>query len=326
MSEAIKIKEGGVDRSQNQIYKLKTNTVGGGVCYWVPETERQTDDKRITANGTYTAEDEGLYGYDEIDVSVPNTGKMSGTGADGNDYSITVDDNGYIVETKIPSYIQIETLPSTLQYTEGGTIDYSGIVVGAYDADGNKMQTIPFEELIFPTTTAHGESGGGKTSDLISETLVVGDDEAVRHWPDATYKTVYTAPGTKTTVYVTQTQTYVVLAAENDGVVMTSKDVVIKDGTERNIHKKTLNSQYGHNGKTVFYAYTLTSGTLLDLEMTHPFSGTLSDASQLEEKVAWTMVYGTDDTSLTQRLPVQWARTDDLKILDDYFEISVQPA
>lgn len=157
MSEAIKIKEGGVDRSQNQINKLKTNTVGGGVCFWVPETERQTDDKRITENGTYTAEHDGLYGYDEITVSVPNTGSMSGKGTDGNDYSITVDDNGYIVETKIPSAIQIETFPAQLLYTEGDTIDYSGIVVGAYDAQENRMQGVPFSELFFPVTTAHSD-------------------------------------------------------------------------------------------------------------------------------------------------------------------------
>ena len=168
MSEAIKIKEGGVDRSQNQINKLKTNTVGGGVCFWVPETERQTDDKRITANGTYTAEDDGLYGYDEITVSVPNTGSMSGKGADGNDYSITVDDNGYIVETKIPSAIQITTPPPKVSYVEGETIDYTGIVVKLYDGEGNLFTdsrypdgTIPVSELTFPVTVAHAEGDGG---------------------------------------------------------------------------------------------------------------------------------------------------------------------
>ena len=127
------------------------------MCFWVPETERQTDDKHITENGTYTAENEGLYGYDKIDVSVPNTGSMSGKGADGNDYSITIDDNGYIVETKIPSAIRIETLPAQLLYTEGDTIDYSGIVVGAYDSQGNRMQEVPFSELFFPVNTAHSD-------------------------------------------------------------------------------------------------------------------------------------------------------------------------
>lgn len=167
MSEAIKIKEGGVDRSQNQINKLKTNTVGGGVCFWVPETERQTDDKRITENGTYTAEKEGLYGYDEITVSIPNTGSMSGKGEDGNDYSVTVDDDGYIVETKIPSEIRITTPPPRVSYNNGDTIDYSGIVVTLYDGNGNVFTDsrypdgiVPFSELVFPVDKAHYEGDG----------------------------------------------------------------------------------------------------------------------------------------------------------------------
>lgn len=167
MSEAIKIKEGGVDRSQNQINKLKTNTVGGGVCFWVPETERQTDDKHITENGTYTAEEEGLYGYDEITVSVSNTGSMSGKGADGNDYNISVDDNGYIVETKIPSEIRITTPPPRVSYNDGDTIDYSGIVVTLYDGNGNVFTDsrypdgiVPVSELTFPVTAAHADGGG----------------------------------------------------------------------------------------------------------------------------------------------------------------------
>ena len=150
MSEAIKIKEGGVDRSQNQINKLKTNTVGGGVCFWVPETERQTDDKHITENGTYMAEEEGLYGYDEISVSVPNTGNMSGKGADGNDYSITVDDDGYIVETKIPSAIQIEIPPLKNNYVAGEPIDLTGAVVKLYDGNGNVFTDATHPDGIVP--------------------------------------------------------------------------------------------------------------------------------------------------------------------------------
>lgn len=168
MGEAVKIKEGGVDRSQNQINKLKTNLSGGGVCFWVPETERQTDDKRITANGTYTAEDEGLYGYDEINVSVPNTGSMSGKGDDGNDYSVTIDDDGYIVETKIPSAIQIEIPPLKNSYTEDEPIDLTGIVVKLMDGNGNIFTdaahpdgTIPISELTPVPATAQ-QTGGSK--------------------------------------------------------------------------------------------------------------------------------------------------------------------
>lgn len=166
MSEAIKIKEGGVDRSQNQISKLKTNMQGGGVCYWVPETERETDSKSITANGIYTAEDEGLYGYDEINVSVQGTGGVSGRdnpggGTEWDEYNVNVDDDGYIVETKIPSAIQIEIPPLKNSYVEGERIDLTGAVVKLLDANGNLFTDeahpdgiIPLSELMADPATA----------------------------------------------------------------------------------------------------------------------------------------------------------------------------
>ena len=55
---------------------------------------------------------------------------------------------------KDPTYIRITTLPVKLQYLDGGTIDYAGIVVKAYCADDTEFCTVPFEELIFPISTA----------------------------------------------------------------------------------------------------------------------------------------------------------------------------
>lgn len=149
MSEAVKIKEGGVDRSQNQIDKLKTNMQGGGVCYWVPETERETDSKSIDKNGTYTAEEEGLYGFSVLNVSVPSSSGVSGKDdVGGNDYNVNVDGDGYLTENKIPSYIEIISPPGKLDYTDGETIDLTGIVAKAYDAEGNEMQTLTVADLV----------------------------------------------------------------------------------------------------------------------------------------------------------------------------------
>lgn len=175
MSEAVKIKEGGIDRSQNQINKLKTNTVGGGVCYWIPETELKTESKSINKNGTYTAEEEGLYGYSEIYVSVPGAGGINGKdnpGGDWGDYNVNVDEDGYIVEKAIPSAIHIEIPPLKNSYTEGEQIDLTGIIVKLIDGNGNVFTdeahpdgTIPLSELAPSPTTAQTSGSGNTYSD-----------------------------------------------------------------------------------------------------------------------------------------------------------------
>ncbi len=164
MSKNITIKEGGVAK-QLTVDKLKTNEVGGGSCLWVPEDEVLLGQKTINANGTYKASDDGLYGYSQVTVS--NAGIASGTipsGAtlptgDGNEYSVTTDNNGNLDFLKIPSSIQITTQPTTTEYYDGDTIDFTGMVVTKYDANGQSMGTIPLSELILTVTEADYNEG-----------------------------------------------------------------------------------------------------------------------------------------------------------------------
>jgi hypothetical protein len=336
MSEAIKIKEGGVDRSQNQINKLKTNTVGGGVCFWVPETERQTDDKRITANGTYTAEEEGLYGYDEIDVSVPNTGSMSGKGADGNDYSITVDDNGYIVETKIPSYIKITTPPLKLVYYDGESIDVTGMVVSAYDAEGNYMQDVDLSEIIIEPTTAEYGGGSGYEGDGVIDgvtykidytnhyeiTVYADDEENKYRWAEW--------DGLKNAVIYHGGESYAYIFASDNPEDTVMECAYQPDGTPTSGYPKYESPalSYSYDGKKVYYTYGTStySGSgpweiSCDVNNLVPRSEYKSNAN----KYAWVMVYGNARGGSTEEISVKWARPVDSKQLETSFEISTLP-
>lgn len=354
MAEAVKIKEGGVDRSQNQIEKLKTNMQGGGVCYWVPETERQTDDKRITENGTYTAEEEGLYGYDEIVVSVPNTGNMSGKGADGNDYSVTVDDNGYIVETKIPSAIQITTPPPRVSYNDGETIDYSGIVVTLYDGNGNVFTdsrytdgTVPFSELVFPVDKAHYEGGGGASSDLDTSpvpqpiqyvdgaflsqgryrssgkeyvytyeyTPLAGVTSRVMFWRIDEEDELIRTLWSSDTLGVIGTMHY---RRWRDGELVDDSFFNIETDYPAEIHSKT--AYYGERASVGSYSYIEVFPYTIYIKPINTGPIYMSH----DDEIAWTILYGTGGGgSGVQILPVNWISTYDSDTYTDTFDITV---
>lgn len=143
--------------------KLRTSVVGGGDCLWVPEDEVQLSEKTINENGVYMAADDGYYGYSQVTVN--GIGAATGRGADGNDYTVHTDGDGNLVEEKIPSRIEVVTPPTRTTYGDGETIDFSGIVVKQYDANGNDMGDIPFSELVFPVTMADiGEQSDGTGS------------------------------------------------------------------------------------------------------------------------------------------------------------------
>lgn len=182
MSKNITIQEGG-SAVQLTADKLKTDQVGGGTCLWIPEEDFDLTTKHISENGTYNASDDDKYGYSTVYVNVP--GGVNGPASDipgsiisgidpedGEKYTWeTVEDpetgETIVVKTLMPSGIEITTLPSDLDYTDGETIDFSGIVVKLKKHDGTVYTdanypdgVIPFSELTFPVTVAR-ESGYG---------------------------------------------------------------------------------------------------------------------------------------------------------------------
>ncbi|MBR0367413.1 MAG: hypothetical protein IJH86_03345 [Clostridia bacterium] len=159
MSRNITIQEGGVGK-QLTVDKLKTNLVGGGTCLWVPEDDVALGSKRITENGTYRASDDGFYGYSQ--VTVTGIGVATGKKQDGKEYTVMTDANGNLVEKSVPTSIAITTNPTKTAYDDGEQIDYTGMVVTAYDANGDVWDNdgaypngvIPIADLNLPETVA----------------------------------------------------------------------------------------------------------------------------------------------------------------------------
>lgn len=154
MRQDIKIKEGGVARTFGGLNKLIVPLSTGGESQWIPKASVDAPDKSVDKNGTYKASTDGVYGWAQVTVNVQQSDHITGTGSDGNPYTVSVDDDGNLVEQKLPTLIQVTTPPTRLLYTDGDTIDFSGIVVTAYDIDGNSMGEVPFSELQFSDHTA----------------------------------------------------------------------------------------------------------------------------------------------------------------------------
>lgn len=158
----IIITEGGRGREFG-VKRLETVLQAGGSCYWVPEDEHALTTKHITENGEYKAETDGKWGYSEVTASVSGGTGVTGRGSDGNEYYYTADEDGYLVDEKLPSAIRVTTNPATMAYAEGATIDYTGVVVTSYDANGTAMDEIALANLTLPVTTAHDEGSGTQT-------------------------------------------------------------------------------------------------------------------------------------------------------------------
>lgn len=80
--------------------KIQTQSIEGGSVTWVPEADTRCTALTVTANGSKSASDEGVYGWNIVTVSIPNAGSVTGT-KNGVEYSVTVDENGNLVYTRV---------------------------------------------------------------------------------------------------------------------------------------------------------------------------------------------------------------------------------
>lgn len=183
MSKNITIQQSGTAQTLNNIDKLRTSEIGGGSCNWVPEDGTHQAILTATDNGTFTASDDGYHSYSQVVVDVAGGGGTSvvGTWPDGNDYEFTVDDEtGYVDMELLPSSIAVTTPPTNTTYTEGDTLDFSGIVVTAYCGDGSIYDTedypdgiVPLNELSFdPTIAPEGADSSHYDPSLSAGTII----------------------------------------------------------------------------------------------------------------------------------------------------------
>lgn len=337
MSKNITIQEGGVAK-QMTVDKLKTNLVGGGTCLWVPEDEVTLGQKTISENGTYKASDDGLYGYSQVMVS--NAGIASGTipsGAtiptgDGNEYAVTTDGSGNLDFLKIPSSIRITTQPTTTEYYDGDTIDYTGMVVTKYDANGQSMGTVALSELILPVTQADVSKASKDSMSgpdgTVGQIYVIDASEAV-----APNRVLITSGPFESTVTgevrfarlyrnTMDGQGVGIFASDTPGNRLWYGPSASSSGY---YIQANLSAPYTYNGKTVYYsaAASYGYGDQSDTDFYVQMSGSRENYDRNSGLNAWTMIYG-ELVKGSQTIPVKWPRTGDGKVLETNFEITVE--
>lgn len=195
----VSILEGQTSKHFSGVDYLRTDKQGGGTIDWVPENARKLLTKTIDQNGTYYAENEKdnngkktYYAYEKVTVNITKSGRVTGKkpvsgGGDGNEYSVDTDDSGNLVETVLPSSINIVGLPTKTNYSNGEAINKAGMVVKAYLADGTLYNysgyqngAIPLSELSINPTVANISSNENtvypeyshQTSELMTITSV----------------------------------------------------------------------------------------------------------------------------------------------------------
>lgn len=351
MSKNISIKEGGTAKTMT-VNKLKTDVVGGGICLWIPEDEVPIGTKNITHNGTYEASSDSLYGYKTITVNVTGgaggaTPGSSGTpggigstivGTDpvtGDDTAVTVNENGQLETTRLPSKIAVTTLPTKTEYTDGETINPSGIIVHAYYEDDSDYGTVQNLELAYdPIKADIGETN--------NEGTYTCDDFGQGPWPQPVkvYKGSFTTPiGSETgTHYELDDGVYIAFLTDSTD---TARDMFFASASPGKTATTTwqyntpwprsvasaLTNTYTKDGKTVYYNSNGTQQSGFTEETSYGVNHRVSGDTLNRAQAAWTVIYGTPVSDAgTQTITVKWQRPIDHKELTTTFDITVNPA
>lgn len=332
------IKEGGIARLFDKVKRVLTKLQGGGNQTWVPESGTRLTTKSIDKNGVYRAVDDGDYGWSTVYVNVPTTSSVTGKGDDGNDYTYTVDSGGNIVNSKVPSEIRITVPPNyTGPYGDGAYLSFEGIVVHAYDAQGNDMGAVPFGELDFPVTVARYDPEAPTTPDtstsnldtspieqpissqqsiVISQTIT--ESRVIRY--------IYTGVSAKCYSYTTQNgANHAFVFAGNSEFVLDYEKHDPETGDTYNTITPDM-STYTYDGKTVYYVGINYSG-----DFGYPnvppicYEGVSAPSETSIAMAAWTIVYGETVAGGNMQVPVEWSRTGDGLVLETAFGVTVVP-
>ncbi len=316
MSANTSIKEGGKARSFGPVKALMVQGDDGNYLPWVPESERQLDTKSANKNGVYQAKKNGVYGWRSVSVNVPTDQGVTGKDPEtGQQVAVGVDPTtGELTETVVPVEIRVTTVPTKTEYTDGEIINYSGLVVHAYDANGADMGEVPFNELVLPVTIA----------DVVFSEWTDGGDihaEAIYYTPAPSIqgisyvsKPLGTRNGLPAAYGSEQTPAHWLMTrfnGENYGYVITgdgSTNGYVQEQTEDGL-------KWGlFAGSTQIHASTFAWIPLGDVMTSLPSSSvdpTTIDPSTLHA---------------AQLLPVQWSRPGDGAVLETSFEINVTSA
>lgn len=181
MSENLSILDGELRRQFAPVDRLSVDNQVGGVSPWIIADFLDISTLSITENGLYLAAEEEYDCYEEVEVDISEelgegdyrriTGKDPNLDPN-NDYAVGLDENGNLTKEMIPAAIHIVVPPRKRKYDEGETLDFSGIHVYLLDGNNHRFTSdnyptgeIPFDELIFPVTTAEGSEESDEYTD-----------------------------------------------------------------------------------------------------------------------------------------------------------------
>lgn len=313
MSANASISEGNKGYPFGPVKCLMVEGDNGEFYPWYPEADRALDSLSVTQNGIYRASDRGVYGWNRVSVNVAQTDRVTGRDPDtGDEKTVTVDPGtGELVETVVPVEIRIETPPTfTGPYGDGANIDFTGLTVAAYGANGDKMLDVPFNELIFPVTVTDvskviGESSA--TSDLV-EGAVPFASMATAIWMNGEYEQEITWD------------------APSEGAIVTgwnpnlsSNRIALITGAKEAFQDPDY--QFTHGGKTVHYT-TIMMSHFTRFVSVSPTPAVAWGASNIPPEYIWTAIYGTIQSG-GQPIPVQWQCPDSGEILETSFNVEV---
>ena len=314
---------------------LSTILTAGGFCRWVSEKLVNLGTKSANVdNRVYKAADDGYYGYSQFTLS--GVSITTGTDADGNTVVTHTDGSG-TVSVRVPDSIVIVSLPSKTVYTDGEQIDFSGMVVKAYLANGDVWTDdnhpdgiIPSAELTLPVTTADASQtpqdeysdGAGVTARLITYTQYVdtayNEPDKIRYLSEAlgSYNDYPAMLGASQDGFMAT-----FLATRYNGYLYV-KGINGNEALNGYYYQQSPPRRSYHYGVFIGTAYTTKTPSgnfeLRSVQNVYDWATGIPE-STVDPTGAGTM----EPVSGVQSIPVQWTRPGDYSTLETSFGITV---
>jgi len=323
MSANTSIKEGGKARAFGPVTALMVQGDDGKYLPWVPESERQLGTKSVNKNGVYQAKKDGVYGWRSVSVNVPTdqgvTGKDPTT---GEQVAVGVDPTtGELTETMVPVEIRVTTQPTKVQYYDGDTINYSGIIVHAYSSNGVDFGAVPFSELVFPVTTADADSNSWSDGAGINAKLITTQTYYDQYNPEIPYirsteiiGKINRSPSPYDNVYIgTDTPTQLLVTVYNGSFYVAP---MWADVYYRNVRQIPYYDSFYYYGN--FAPKIFEHGVFRQIANDYADKALFLPSSSVDPS-------GIDPSTLHSGnvLPVLWSRSGDGEVLETSFEIYV---
>lgn len=354
MAESVSILEGGIARKFYPVKKLRTSN-GTGYDNWVPEADVETASLSVTERGVYYPANDGVYGYDEVDIDLevadftegmdeeedPDTGETKEKKETIHTETDPETGEDILVVTEIPASIQIIKAPDKTTYVNGQKIDLTGIFVKAYMADGTEYETglnkgsvyenaLPLSELSNSPTlasTSQSEDVAKATSDL-QTSWAQPIDLYRKAWKDVSlsrnYRDVWEADSDcRLLVRISgPTRIWYAIASKRQGEVGTRYKIEA-DGSITDVTRITTDYSYTHDGKTVYYDYL--DSAYYNFQASAWYPAVWPDKGNIDGATAWTAIYGTI-VEAGEDITVSWTPPGGTEALTDTFRISVTSA